>query len=281
MSKWRPAPRDCIYVIPDIHGALGLLTKICDRILPLRKSDGGKDKLIFLGDYIDRHVNSHKVVDALIALEKKYGSQVVFLMGNHELMFLQAMNLQPGRDISITNRKPIFNMWMANGGAETVLGYLERAGLKENPLTYPQNRILDLFPKQHIEFFQRLVKGYEFEEYVFVHGGLNPLESVAKQDVEVLAWDRSLLNIVMKAINADVELSWDKIVVTGHNVLSHKRPIIKDKFMMLDCGSPSQLLVVELRTMEAYMAAGVKTRLVKYELKETTPMKSLIRRVSS
>ena len=80
MSKWRPSEQNCIYVIPDVHGAIDPLNKICDRILPLRKSDGGKDKLIFLGDYIDRHVDSHKVIDFCIELEKKYPHQVIFLM---------------------------------------------------------------------------------------------------------------------------------------------------------------------------------------------------------
>ena len=47
MSKWRPSPLNCIYVIPDLRGAFPLLNKICDRILPLRKSDGGHDRLVF------------------------------------------------------------------------------------------------------------------------------------------------------------------------------------------------------------------------------------------
>jgi hypothetical protein len=45
MSKWRPG-KECVYVIPDIHGRYDELSLILKRVLPLRKND----KLIFLGD---------------------------------------------------------------------------------------------------------------------------------------------------------------------------------------------------------------------------------------
>ena len=60
MSKFRPS-FNSIYVIPDIHGHYDQLKLICKRILPLRKSDGGRDTLIFLGDYIDRGPNSPEI----------------------------------------------------------------------------------------------------------------------------------------------------------------------------------------------------------------------------
>ena len=91
MSKWRPSKNSCLYVIPDIHGAYSLLEKILKRILPLRKSGGVQDKIVFLGDFIDRHVDSHLVLDRLIELKKKYGDNVICLWVNHELKFLEGM----------------------------------------------------------------------------------------------------------------------------------------------------------------------------------------------
>ncbi len=280
MSKWHPTAQD-LFVIPDIHGNLDLLQKICNRILPLRKSEGRKDKLIFLGDYLDRNVDSHLVLDFLIELEKKYGDQVVFLMGNHELMLLQALNVQPGRNITPQAQTAIHKMWMANGGYDTVAGYLSRVGIDEGWGSLPRNRLLDIIPKEHIEFIQRLRKCYEWEDYIFVHGGLDPNDSVSSQDLEVLAWDRSLLNQVMTAIQTDIELPWEKTIICGHSVRSDRQPIIKDKYMMLDCGSPKQLLVVELGSMESFMAYPNKDRMVKFELKETEKIPGLFRRVQS
>ncbi len=52
MSKWRAIDLNCIYVISSVCGSIGPLRLICNRILPLRKSDGGFDQLIMLGNYI-------------------------------------------------------------------------------------------------------------------------------------------------------------------------------------------------------------------------------------
>lgn len=278
MSRWRPTPLNCIYVIADIHGGLNLLKLICDRILPLRRSDGGKDHLVLLGDYIDRHIDSHLVLDFLIDLQKTYTDQITFLMGNHELMLLEALNLRPGVEVTPQRQQSNYQMWMTNGGLETLLGYLRRAGLEENPLEFPRNRISSIIPKEHIEFLQSLQKYHTIDNYVFVHGGLDPLESPANQDLEVLVWDRSLLKFVLQSLKLDQPLPWDVTVVTGHNVLAHKQPVITEKFLMLDCGSPKQLLVTELQSMESYMANPDYDRLVRYELKETI-IKPIFRRV--
>lgn len=272
MSKWRPVKQNCLYVIPDIHGALDPLQKICDRILPLRKSDGGKDRLVFLGDYIDRHVDSHKVIDFCIDLEKKFGSQVVFILGNHELMLMQALNIQPGKNMTLQGMSHMYKMWMENGGRETIHGYKKRKGLAvEGWEDLPRSKVIDLFPQEHLDFFTKtLVKSYEWEDYIFVHGGCNPQKPICNQEMEVLAWDRSLLKFVQDAIQQGRSLPWDKTVVCGHCVQKNMLPVITDKYMMIDCGSPKQLLVVELHSNSAFFAHPDKDRLVKFPLKDTT-----------
>ena len=88
-TKWRPnKDGDNIYTIGDIHGQLHQLKLILKSILPLRKNEGVQDRIIFLGDYVDRNKNSHLVLDLLIDLKKKYKSKLMFLKGNHEDMFM-------------------------------------------------------------------------------------------------------------------------------------------------------------------------------------------------
>lgn len=276
MSKFRPVPLDARYVIPDIHGNLELLKRVCDRIFPLRKSDGGKDFCVFLGDYIDRHVDSHLVIDYLIDLKNKYGDQTVFLMGNHELMMLYALDAFPGKSLTLQSKFQHFKMWYLNGGKETIFGYCQRAGLDDTAwMSIQPNRILDIIPKSHIEFFQSLRKSCEMEDYVFVHGGMDPYKSVYNQELDMVTWDRDLLEQVMNKIWAGEPQDWDKIIVTGHNVTIKTsngkiafNPIITEKFLMLDCGSPERLLLTELKSMQAFMAKPGQ-RLVKFELKET------------
>lgn len=270
MSKWRPSEKNCLYVIPDIQGAFDLLQKIFDRILPLRKSDGGKDMLVLLGDYVDRHRDSHKVLDLLIQIKKEYSDQVVCIKGNHEQIFLAIMNKEPGKEITLQSQAAYYNLWIANGGYETLIGYMDLVGIKDVlPNNLPRFRIADIVPKEHIEFLQtQLVNYYEKDNFIFMHGGCDPSQPMNKQDPSQLYWDRDLVKKVKSSIaqNKPEEIFWDKTIVTGHNGAT---PVIHEKFMMLDCGSPDQLLVVELNSMEAFMSYPNKNRLVKYELKET------------
>ena len=269
MSKWRPKKLNCLYVIPDVHGAHDLLELILRRILPLRKSDGGKDKIIFLGDYIDRGKDGHKVLDRLIELKKKYGERVICLCGNHELMLLEALEYIPSDSPSA-----VHNMWMNNGGLNTIAGYLERIGSTDNVFSLNRDRIKSLIPKEHIDFMMNDLDGsYEEGNFTFVHGGCEPDESPSKYEIRTLAWDRSLFRFVLALIEEERELPWEnKIVITGHNAHGGI-PIIKDKFMMLDCGSPKKLLVVEAHTRQAFMSLPGKSKLVRFDLKETVKPK--------
>ena len=271
MSKWRPSPLNCHYVIPDIHGAYDCLTLILDRILPLRKSDGGKDHLVFLGDYIDRHKDSHKVIDTLIELKTKFPEQVTLLMGNHEYMLLQALNLVPGFNFSPATKFHAHRMWMKNGGVDTLLGYYERKmGYQKSVDEVPLFRVSEFIPKEHLQFLQSLQKYHETEEYIFVHGGCYTAQPLSSTSLEEIVWDRSLFKHVLTELkNKTYAPTWDKTIVCGHSSISSNQPIITEKYMMLDCGAPHQLLAVELNSMEAFMASPLKKRLVKYSLTET------------
>lgn len=266
MSKWRPRKEGNIYVIPDVHGANSLLELILKRITPLRK----KDKIVFLGDYIDRHVDSHKVIDTLIDLKAQYGDRVVCLMGNHELMFLEGLefipSLAPGNNL---------DMWLMNGGRDTLYGYLDRAGLMKSEyfdlhsfMTNPL-RMKRVVPQEHIDFMKDLLPSYEEGEFVFVHGGCHPEKPPSDYDLHTLCWDRTLVKLVTNLIDANMPPDWPKVVVCGHS--TRREPVVHNKYMMLDIGSPRRLLVVEAHTREAFLAKANKQRLVKYELTNTKP----------
>ena len=76
-----------IYAIGDIHGMAGNLEELLD-IIPY---DPAEDRLVFLGDYVDRGPESRRVIEMLWRLRSKT-ENVVFLMGNHEQMFLDFLN---------------------------------------------------------------------------------------------------------------------------------------------------------------------------------------------
>lgn len=69
-----------IYAISDIHGYIDELNMALSYI----DLDDENTVLVFLGDYIHGH-DSYAVLDRVIALEEKYGSEkIVTLTGNHE-----------------------------------------------------------------------------------------------------------------------------------------------------------------------------------------------------
>jgi len=279
MSKWRPNKDGCIYVIPDIHGASKSLNIILKRITPLRKVD----KIIFLGDYIDRNVDSHKVIQTILDLKNKYKDQVICLMGNHELMMLYGLGLIPSSSKYFADNQ--LDMWLMNGGRETIYGYLDKSGLNNESFKSDDlyvfmsnvNAMKSVIPKDHVEFMINLLPYYEYENFTFVHGGCHPDKSISDYDMDTLCWDRSLVKLVETLTNRGLPLNWNKIIITGHSTRS--KPVIRDKYMMLDIGSRRQLLVVEAYTREAFVAKYNKGRLVKYEIKTSQPKKSLFRRV--
>jgi len=92
-----------LFAIGDIHGCFDLLKELVENKIQLQKDD----KLILLGDYIDRGDKSKEVVDFIIELSEN-GYDIIPLMGNHEAMLLDAFENE--KDIS---------KWIQNGGNET------------------------------------------------------------------------------------------------------------------------------------------------------------------
>lgn len=142
-----------IYVIGDIHGCLDPLRRLMDQIHPSET-----DEVVFVGDYIDRGPDSRGVIDYLLTLRGRY----IFLMGNHERMFLDFLQ---GKDRFL---------FLYNGGTATVDSY---GGLSN-------------IPAAHLAFLDRLLLYYETEEYFFVHGGIRPGIPLQEQDPKDLLWIR-------------------------------------------------------------------------------------------
>ena len=102
-----------LIAIGDIHGHLNKLRHLLDRIGPTPE-----DRLVFLGDYVDRGPDSHAVVEYLLALRERL-PETVFLMGNHEA-FIVSM-FRGNRDLEARER------WTECYGGEATTATSRRA----------------------------------------------------------------------------------------------------------------------------------------------------------
>lgn len=282
MSKWRPS-ESCIYVIPDIHGAVDLLEQCLVRILPLRNKNGKKDMLIFLGDYIDRSEDSHLVIDILIELQKNYPDQVVCIKGNHEHMLLMGLEKYPG--YLPYEYKAQWDMWLHNGGKETLLGYMKNS---QNNGTLNKNLMLssinanavkkfNIIPNHHVDFMMKCKDYFKLNKFIFIHGGGNPNLQWDKHDPEVIYWDRKLFEFVKHSIANNYKVPWNETIICGHN---GPNPLFHPNYIMLDGGSPKRLLILEANSREAFSSENNKTKLVKFSTANSIVKRSSFRRNS-
>ena len=157
-------------VIGDIHGALRCLTDVLAKC----GYDESKDKLIFVGDYVDGWSESSETVDYLIGL-KQYNPSIVFIRGNHDVWCQRWLN---------DGQSPI--MWTEQGGQATLDSYV-RTGL--------------LVDTSHRNFFNDLVDWHlDDKNNLYVHGGWAYREADFPRSAQFKVsvglechWDRTLL----------------------------------------------------------------------------------------
>ncbi|NCB41045.1 MAG: serine/threonine protein phosphatase [Clostridia bacterium] len=76
------------FVVGDVHGCFQELTELLGSL----RIKWGEDRLILLGDYIDRGSQEHEVLDFLQNLRNKFGiNKIIPLRGNHEQMLLDTL----------------------------------------------------------------------------------------------------------------------------------------------------------------------------------------------
>jgi len=159
------------YVIGDIHGCARELGYLIGS-LPLAPGD----RVVFLGDYIDRGPDSSEVISFLIDLQRRLNLiEFIFLKGNHEDMFLAYLGIGGAHA----------DMFLINGGRATLASY----GLDANRPS--SEAALSAIPSDHIAFYKKLQRHYSFEPFLCVHAGIDPEKSFAEQTEEDLLWIRN------------------------------------------------------------------------------------------
>jgi serine/threonine protein phosphatase 1 len=164
------------FVMGDIHGSFKALKQCLER----SQFDYQKDRLIVLGDIVDRHDEVYECVEELLKIP-----DLIALRGNHDDWLDEFC--QTGRHPADWNY----------GGLATVASYLGQGGDKRPAiaggyaLTYiikPQD-----IPERHQKFFSEMRPYYIDEQgRCFVHAGFNRFFPFIGQHPSIYYWDREL-----------------------------------------------------------------------------------------
>lgn len=167
--------------IGDIHGHTRALEALLDEVRP-----SPSDKLIFLGDYVNKGPDVAGTLEILSSLSQE--ENWIFLRGNHDQMLLDAY------------RDPLkFGIWECLSGDRPLDSY-GAGSLKE---------LLHRIPEHHIRFLENRCRDhYETDSFIFVHGGIRPQFSPEEEEIEHLQW--TVLS------SAAAHLS-GKTVICGHS----------------------------------------------------------------
>lgn len=151
-----------LIAIGDIHGNAKALAALIAFIDP-----DETDRLVFLGDYVDRGSGSREVIDILLRLKDR--CECHFLLGNHEEMMLATM--KDPETFSIH--------WDRYGGSATCKSY---------GVNTPRE-LRSKIPAAHMAFLENLVPFLEINGRIFTHAGYEPGKSPQDQDVRVLRYN--------------------------------------------------------------------------------------------
>lgn len=144
------------WAIGDVHGCADALNALLDR-LRLR----AVDRVVFLGDLIDRGPDSRQVVESVMALRQR--CEVVLLRGNHEQLLLDAVDSSEADAI-----------WRFNGGEETLRSYAVSSAAE--------------VPADHRAFLAEGLLTFEMDEEFCLHGNYQENKPLGEQDPEVVLW---------------------------------------------------------------------------------------------
>jgi len=244
--------------VADIHGNYIGLRQCLER----SNFNPIDDRIIFLGDLVDRYPDSKKIIDLII---DEVPNKIV-IRGNHDEWFRFFLNinkksLDEGQDYTLVE-----SVWAFQGGKETLESYgleLERSSVNGNY----QVKTVDI-DQSHLDLFNNANLFHIEDNKAFVHGGLhlNDIHFVSDFDYY---WDRefwfkarttSLRNLPEHQIS-EVFKTFDKIFI-GHSIVHDSehnpeaKPVKALNVWNLDTGggSKGKITIMDIDTDEYWQS---------------------------
>ena len=201
----RPAsrtPAGCvIWAVGDIHGRSDLADRLIQAIrADLYAADVARKVVIFLGDHVDRGLDSRGVLDQLCNVAADPGLEVHFIRGNHE-----------DRMEAFLHDPQVGPSWCDYGGRDTLVSYgVNPPPMRGDLLAWAEaSRALgEALPESHRDLLASQEMSVSIGDYFFAHAGARPGIALAAQSPEDLMWIRQPF--------LDHSGLFEQVVVHGH-----------------------------------------------------------------
>jgi serine/threonine protein phosphatase 1 len=167
------------FVVGDIHGRCAQL----HGLLELVPRDEAIDKLIFIGDLIDRGADVPCCVELVHRLCRENPERVICLRGNHEQMLLDFIDR-------------LNTIWVdgSTGGDRTFAQYTgKRLRLQtESDFEAMRQEIAQSIPAEQLAFLRQLPLYHEDDYALYVHAGLEDGKHPRDSSPQALLWTRNM-----------------------------------------------------------------------------------------
>lgn len=229
-------------VVGDIHSGIRALEQLLDIV-----KITAKDKIIFLGDYVDGWSTAVETVDFLIELKKT--NNCVFIRGNHDELCYDWLKEKKDNPI-----------WFQHGGEATIASYEMTSSetISEHMLFY------EALENYHLDTQNRL----------FLHAGFTNLKGVEHEYfVKTFYWDRTLWELAL-SLHPEMSIGDEfypsrlanyKEIYIGHTPISKKlsevKPVMAANVWNLDTGAAFKgpLSIMDIDTKETWQSDPVHT----------------------
>ncbi len=199
MISYAAAPEGMrLYAIGDIHGRADLLGRLARRIdEDLSRGDFERALTVFVGDYVDRGLDSRGVLERLS--RDDFPTPIVALRGNHEDVTLRYLD-DPA----------MLDQWVMFGGLTTLQSYGVDAGVEmsRGGALAVHAAFMARLPDTHRRFLEGTQLSAEYGDYFFCHAGVRPHVPLDRQDPGDLMWIRYEF--------IEYEGDFGKVIVHGH-----------------------------------------------------------------
>lgn len=205
-----------LFSTSDVHGEYQLLKEMIEANVDFPNGD----KLILNGDYVDGRIstsNSYLTLDYIYNLQQQYPTQVIVLLGNHDL-WLWTWLLDKKcelRTFELPGIETLFDFLTKEQEMEIMyhISMSDCRRISEN-IEYTYKVCKKMILKNHREllnWLQQLPTYYETSNQIFVHAGVNIIEGCEEY------WkESSTLDDLLMQYPPNLKEYTHKTIIAGH-----------------------------------------------------------------